>query len=105
MNYTRNFSSTNFLLIDEKQTFTFLFSFIEVVIYLQFNFKIFTMKKAKKIGLSLNKKVVSNFQKNTVFGGNGTFGSGCCPNTQVDFSCAPGCAPTTGESATPGCRD
>ncbi|NKI30793.1 hypothetical protein [Croceivirga thetidis] len=43
------------------------------------------MKKSKKIGLSLNKKVVSNFQQSTIKGGatrGWTYCSQGCVNTE-----------------------
>ena len=51
------------------------------------------MKKAKKIGLSLNKKIVSNLQANEITGGGWTHQDGGCTaaNYTMVASCAAGC--------------
>lgn len=69
------------------------------------------MKKAKKIGLSLNKKVVSNLTRKQLTGGTGpTSGQGttCLTRTtQAHNTCAAGCG-SGGQSqqeCTVGCAD
>jgi len=64
------------------------------------------MKKAKKIGLSLNKKVVSNFEKIKISGGTGNT-CHCPTNTLPENSCSPTCVTygTTRQNCTLGCGD
>lgn len=68
------------------------------------------MKKTKKIGLSLNKRVVSNLTQKRLTGGfSGTQTTyGTCPptttqTTQMHNSCAQGCGLTTTDTCTLGC--
>ena len=50
------------------------------------------MKKNKKIGLSLNKKVISNFKNNAIMGGATGFENSCntaCPDCYPTHGCQP----------------
>jgi len=61
------------------------------------------MKKAKKIGLSLNRKVISNLQKVGIIGGTG--GTSHCDSGLV-ITCTPTCSPTDSrQNCTIGCAD